>query len=476
MAFTEFYCNSSTGSNLNGGSGTGTVKYTSTNGNWDGTSTFTPADTQLASLIAVGDFASVYIDGATVGVYIARVVTINQSGGNITSVVLSTTAKAGSAPTSNATARTIKVGGAFQGPNAASWFPFTLASYGNTNTDAAADKVRSNMTGTFSMTASTASFSASHVIQGYTSSAGDGGQAIIDGGTSTATLVTDIGVGGVTFVDIIWTTSFGSANGTLFTTTRIANFFRCVFHGARAYALNLTSSSNCVECEFYDNNKSNTSAQAAVISGGNDLFLRCVFHDNAGSNTSGINISAGAVSLQNCIFDTNGQFGVNITLGSSNGIFLIANCDFYNNGSDGLKIASGTIDPVWIENSNFIKNVGAGINNASIILTNGFAYNNGYGAGTQANGSADTVGVIAVSGSVTYASNVTPWADPANGDFRITLAAARGTGKAAFPETAPGYTGTIGHPDIGAAQSLCSFLGMSGLFTILPMLMFSLHA
>lgn len=478
MAYTEFYCNASTGSNLNGGSDSGSVTYTSTNGNWSTvTNIFTPTDgtNPVSAGVVVGQFASIYIDGATVGVFIARVTAVvNAANGTIT---VSSSAIAGTAPTTSATARSIKVGGAFLGPNAASSYPFSLSNWANTNTDVAGDKVRTNMTGTFSITSAIGSFSFAHVIQGYTTTAGDGGRATIDGTTSTAALVSDVGSAGMTFTDIIWATSFASANGTIFITTRTANFFRCVFHGARGYALNLTSGSNVVECEFYDNNKSNTSAQASVLAGGNECFLRCTFHDNAGSNTSGINVGGGPISLQNCIFDTNGQFGVSITAGSNNGISLICGCEFYSNGSDGLKIASSTANPVWIENCNFIKNTGAGINNASSAnLTTGFAFNNGYGAGTQANGSVDTVGNIAVSGSVTYGSNLTPWADPANGDFRITLAASRGTGRQSFTETAAGYTGTIGHPDIGAAQSLCSNLGMSGLFAILPMLMMAMNA
>ncbi len=57
------------------------------------------------------------------------------------------------------------------------------------------------------------------------------------------------------------------------------------------------------------------------------------------------------------------------------------------------------------------------------------------------------------SGSITYAADVTPWVDPANGDFRITLAAAKSAGRGSFTQTQSSYTGTIGYPDIGAAQS-----------------------
>jgi hypothetical protein len=124
----------------------------------------------------------------------------------------------------------------------------------------------------------------------------------------------------------------------------------------------------------------------------------------------------------------------------------------YNNTSNGINIATALSTHVWIENCNFVKNGGAGINNISVINT-GFVYNCGYGAGTQANGSGDTINNLVQSGTVTYGSNLTPWVDPANGDFRINLLAANFAGRGAFTETASSYAGTIGTPDIGAAQS-----------------------
>src|SRR6184192_2760283 len=75
--FTEFYCQTG-GSNLNAGSTTNnTAAYTSTNGNWNGSSIFTPTDGSTpASSVSVGDFASVYLDAASVAVFVARVTVV----------------------------------------------------------------------------------------------------------------------------------------------------------------------------------------------------------------------------------------------------------------------------------------------------------------------------------------------------------------------------------------------------------------
>lgn len=460
MAFTEFYCQSG-GSNLNGGSDTGnSAKYTSTNGNWNGTSTFTPADTQAASLIAVGDFASVYLDGATVGVYIARVTTINQSGGNITSVVLSTTAAAGSAPSSGATGRTIKVGGAFKGPNGASGFPLSLNALGSAQ-NASGNRVRVNMKNdaTYTISSGISVSVANTIIQGYSSTTGDFGRAIIDTSTNNIGIISGTMSNSV-WMDIVFASSSTSGTTALFTAS-LCDIQRCVFHGGRASAL--VASSNIVsvfESEFYNNNTSNTSAKAAIEFGATSgtLYVRnCYIHDNAGSNNSGILINSSNIRLMviNTIFDTNG-FGI-LCNSSGSSVFLdVTNSDFYNHSADAIKMDSTAVKTLNVTNCNFVKNTGARVNiSAGAALTTGYMFNNGSGTGTQANG-ADTLGQIiepAASGPVLYASGVTPWVNPASEDFNINLSAANFAGRGVFTETDGTSSVTVGYPDIGAAQS-----------------------
>ena len=132
----------------------------------------------------------------------------------------------------------------------------------------------------------------------------------------------------------------------------------------------------------------------------------------------------------------------------------LLNCDSYNNGGDGWRTITNT-GTVYFENSNFIKNGGYGIN-VDTGNRNGFAVNCGFGAGTQANTSGTinvAAGQIEEIGTVTYADDKTPWVDPANGDFRISIGAAKGQGRGTYTQTAASYSGTVGYPDIGAAQS-----------------------
>src|SRR3990167_1101940 len=194
MAFTEFCCRSG-GSNLNGGalaSGaepSTTAVYTCINSNWDGTSIFTPTDGSTpASSVTVGDFASVYLDAAAVAVYVSRV-TVVAAGVN-GAITLSTTAKSGTAPTVGATGRSIKVGGAWKGPNAAEGFPFNFINEACTNSSDNPVRVNFKNDASYSITAAmTHTLIGPTFFQGYTSAFGDLGKATIDGGTSGASYV-----------------------------------------------------------------------------------------------------------------------------------------------------------------------------------------------------------------------------------------------------------------------------------------------
>jgi hypothetical protein len=112
MAFTEFYCDASAGANVNAGDLTANGVVTSTNGDWGNATAnrFTAASGTPFSGVSVGDFASVYLDGATIAVYIARVTAVNGGGASLD---LSTTAISGTAPATGATGRSCTTGGAW---------------------------------------------------------------------------------------------------------------------------------------------------------------------------------------------------------------------------------------------------------------------------------------------------------------------------------------------------------------------------
>ncbi len=456
MAYTEFYAQSG-GSNLNAGSTNGAVTATQT-GDWvNATKIFTPNDgTNPVSLgIAVGMFASVYVTaGATVATYIARISAVTNATNGATTCDL---VPMGTNPANSSGGHTItmKVGGAWLGPNAATGFPTGLTSFAN-GIDSTSHPFRLNLKNdqTYTMTASFAvTPGTGYTINGYTSTVNDGGRATFDGTTNTGAIISATGSGvAATYNNIIFKTSISSGTTVdlVIANSSSNRFVNCVFTGARRYGLSLTGIGYVIECESYNNNTNNNSPGAGFIAGTNGtLFYRCISHDNTGSNTAGLTFAnTSNIHVVNCVFDTNGGNGIGIT-GISGQLNSVGN-DFYNNTGDAINIVTANTLPHWIENCNFFKNL-SGINNVSVV-NSGFVYNNTYGAGTQANTNADTLGNLISSGATTYTSNLTPWVDPANGNFSQPFNTAI-VGRGVFVETATSYAGTVGYPNTGAAQA-----------------------
>src|SRR5262245_42336786 len=112
MAFEEFYITGAD-DNVNAGSTTAnTASVTETNGDWGNAAAnrFTAASGTPFSAVTVGEWASIYNDGASTAVYVARVTAVNAGGASID---LSSTVKMGTAPTTGATGKSCKIGGAW---------------------------------------------------------------------------------------------------------------------------------------------------------------------------------------------------------------------------------------------------------------------------------------------------------------------------------------------------------------------------
>lgn len=463
MAFTEFYCNAASGANINAGSTTGAAVVTSTNGDWGNAAAnrFTASAGTPFSGVSVGDFASVYLDGATTAVYIARVTAVNGGGASID---LSSTAKSGTAPSTGASGRSCTVGGAWKGPNGTEAFPFGFVEAGMTNSAGDQPRVNFKNNATYSITAAMTHGNSGPVrFQGYTSSVGDGGLAKIDGGASGASYtLLNLSSGMNQLCDFECTRN--GATGTTGALIAIATnvLRRVVVHDVRGAGFFMSGSpAMLIECEAYNCNQGSAANTGAFHfpSGSTAIqIVRCIAHDNTTGTTDGFRFTssaAGLICMVGCIADTNSGKGAIVTL-TSGCRGLIQNCDFYNNTSDGLTLDVTTATTgqavANIENSNFVKNGGYGIQGTSSGRKLGLVSNCGFGGGASANtsGTTATLDQMEVLGSVTYTTH--PWNDPANGDFRITDASAKSAGRSTFTQTASSYTGTVGYPDIGAAQ------------------------
>lgn len=466
MPFLEFCCRSG-GSNLNAGTRTGNSTEPGTaafktyvSGTWvQATRTFTPAGgaNPTADGIAVGDFVSIYPDAATVSPYIARITTVGA-----TTFVTSATISIGTAPVDGALVTSASIGGAWKGPNGAEAFPLNIFSEALVVTN----NPRLNMKNdaAYSISAAITNSQTGWVLQGYTTSFGDGGRANIDGGGNNITpLYTASGanciIRNMIFSNV--TVAAGTGTGLRIAASRIS-VVGCVVHDVRGIGYLSDVASQFVECEAYNCNLSNTAATAGFkCADAGCIYIRCIAHDNgaSGTNSPGFNATLAPVSWINCISDTNFGPGFSVNAVGSN---LLSGCNAYANNSDGLVFTNATTN-IYIENCNFVSNAGYGINGGSSRPVC-VQYNNGYYNNTSGTTTFGATALQDDSGDVAnYGAE--PWSAASTGDFRITLTAAKGAGRGTYTETATSYTGTIGYPDIGSAQHLES--GSSGGFPVL---------
>lgn len=469
MSYTDFCCRSG-GSNLNAGTRNGNstepstaAAFTYASGTWvAATGVFTPASgNPQTDGVEVGDFASVYPDAATVGVFVGRV-----TARNATTITVSLTAKSGTAPIDGTTNTTLKIGGAWKGPNAAESFPLGFVQSTMSNVSGDAPRINFKNAAQYDVTAAMTHVNAGPLYwQGYTTAYGDLGRATIDGGVAGASYVLCT----ASALNNVWTDFIFANNGATGTASgfvlsggeSIAR--RITAHDMTGIGLNFAANVvTGIECEAYACNKSNSAAACGIAAGAVGIVLiNCVSRDHpAGTNCAGFftnGAAAGGIFI-GCIADTCGGPGFSFfhTTGYVN---QLLNCEAYNNGVDGVRAGNTNAGMIVIRNSNFVKNAGYGINfSGSALVNNGIIQSCGFGAGTQINtlGQINQAGNIVVEGSVTYADDVTPWTDPANGNFIINLSAAKSTGKGSYPGGV-----TIGYPDIGSAQHQDTVRGIS---------------
>jgi hypothetical protein len=445
--YTEFYCDPVNGDDHNGGAPIGGVyPIAYTNGAWNaGTGVFTPVSANpQTDGVTVGDFAAVFTDGNVTPSFVGRVLARDA-----TTITIDVAAVfMGVAPGTAASGITCRVGGPWKS------LPFvaaaTLSSLAVSNVFPRLN-LRNNATHNVSGSTLNTNGWTRCTAQGYSTTPGDGGKAIIDEQGSVR-IVWSNGSSNAVFKDLVIVNSASSGTDDGFTNAGVGcHFENVVVHGMRGRGFNNTGANvTHAGCEAYDNNRSNTANFGGFATSATAGYLRSIAHDNGGSNGHGFvsTASSNLWMLMDCIAESNGGAGIFM----SSGAHIVARgCDLYNNGGAGLDMSTAGTAPGLIENCNFLKNGTYGIKGGT-FQNSLLVQNCGFGRGTQANASGDVSSPVGVLSSVIYAADVTPWVDPANGDFRISLAAAKGTGLGTFTETAASYAGTIAFPDIGAAQ------------------------
>lgn len=452
--YTNFYVKPSIGSNLNAGSTQTTHAVESTNGNWGvaAANRFTAASGTPFSSVAIGDWASIYLDGATQTGYAARVTAINAGGASID---LSSTSKYGTAPATGSTGRTCRINGAWAGPSGTVTFPFNVIEDDATDASGNTPKVW------FDPEVYTITTTINEGKNGPLIFSGNGGFATIQGPTTGASfkLLYVTGDESPSLATVGFHQFIFEQNGSTGSDPGVHAFigqthwFKCVFRSLRGSGIRLQGPGAIVSSEAYGCNQSNSSSAAGIdlASAGAVAFFTKSHHNTGGSNADGFKMNSRS-HVRNTISWANSGHGYNLSAGTVSA--SIQNFDAYANTLSGVRFGAG--GAVIIENGNLIDNGAYGIDFGGFTHLGAVA-NCGFGSGTAANtsGQTSTAKGIEILGSVTYAADALPWSGVATGDFTIDLAAAKGAGRGQYRFTT-GTALTVATPDIGAAQTSSS--------------------
>lgn len=456
--YTEFYCDPVNGSNLNSGSDAGSPSMSDTAGTGSWTST-TNVYVSVATngSVAVGQFISIYQTGATAPAYIARITSVSGGGGSPWTITVSTTAVAGTKPTTGSTFLA-QVGGAWAGPTGTIGHPFNFMKVGTT--DAAGDVVRVNLknNATYSITAGIV-INANNgpvIFQGYSTSPGDGGKAILDGGTSGASyILLSASTQMYDFADIIFQNNGATGSSELvFSNGSACTWTRCVFSNSRGYGFENANNTAFVKyCESFACNASNSSQQGGFFSNVNGTtFLGCISHDHtAGANCHGFILDS-SVAMVDCVGESNAGNGAIINASGTSNV-LILSSSFYNNslsGIDGVTAGCRAVVQDCIFDSNGAYGINASGGGVVVMHSRNNAFYNNTSGQFGPNYSGNTINTITLTGS--------PFNAPSTGDFTLNSTAGAGAscknaGFGTFTQTASSYTGSVSYPDVGAMQA-----------------------
>lgn len=484
VTYTEFYCNS-TGTNINAGSTTNAAAaYTSVNGNWNGTDSFIPTDgSNPSGTVSAGDWGSIYVDGSTNTGYIARVLVVTNAvnGG----ILFSTVAKGGTLPTSSATGRSCKVGGAWFGPRLSDGTPLSNIAMGSmTNSSGNVARINMKAEVTNSITATiTMNSNGPVVIQGYTNTIGDRGRWVLDGGSGSGYVMINVGPSSscknFQIMDVVFQNNGSSGSSDCISIPSAFgsewSFERCQWNSIRGSGITMLTVNYLFDCEAFNCNLNNSTGKGAFqLSSSGCMAHNCIAHHNTNSQAAGFQLDGG-ITLVGCISATNG-IGIRTSADVSQNFIQ---CSLFQNNGPGIELA-GSVGPLTDPMVVNIINCAVLCNKAGgIVMTNsastgrylvGRILNCGMGTGTMTNSGGNFVTAagasklgtsfegLNISGNFEFAADVTPWVAPLTGDFRVNLSTSKNAGYGYYLQafTNGTWTGTVGYPDVGAAQHLDS--------------------
>jgi hypothetical protein len=388
MAWSDFYI-TPTGNNLNSGfTSADAADYTTTSGNWDGTSIFTPTDSSTPSTyVSVNDWVSVYLNAATSTAFIAQVTAVG-AGVNGT-ITVSTTVRIGTVPGSSTGGMSLKHGGAW-GRTGSTVDLGIVTSLFTTGTVQTSTRVNVKAS-TYASAATVRSFATAGSTtaplwwRGYKTSIGD----------------QDTNASPVDGTDIPYWTFSGSGRATIaagyqifssISVTSAANTIDCTGINTLIRRCKLVSTagspyyqhSTATNGRLYLCYLQSDASHAVLNVTANVLYLvGCSLRGGNAGLTTGASLSG--MNFYYCIFDSIGGDAINI--GSASDVHMVG-CGIYNPTGNGVNIsaAPGICDIINCHFENCNQSSKGAINNTSgtntiLVRLAGNSYYNGYGTG-----------------------------------------------------------------------------------------------
>lgn len=470
MPFTEFYCDAGpSGSNLNSGHTEGAAFAVWTSGTWvaaTGVFTIGSGGTPASQGVVVGDFASVFADGGTITGFVGRITAFDA-----TTITVSLTAKAGTAPVDGTSNRTLRVGGAWKGPNATVDHPFgfmvATLNDGVNLTPRVNFKRSTNYVITASISHGTAEVNPI-VWQGYTTTPGDGGRATLEVTAAVASFVV-LTIGSTNcrrmiLADLIFKKNgtSGTANGLAFNST-MGMLIRVSAINMRGSGIVLTGAGVvAIECDTTDCNAASTAGVPSITAAGNMRLVRCVAVRSRGPGF-GTSVAGGVnMSLIHCIAVSSLEAGLSVrtVVGTSGGSVTATHCDFYLSSHSGVFVdnAVNATAGVFLENCNLLYNQRYGVEHSGSATGLTHIVNCGFGSGDVANVLGDVLtggATVIEKDNVIYPPDLIPYGNDGLGVDPPELSLvgpARHTGRGVyFPDA---IVPSSGYPDIGAVDHL----------------------
>jgi hypothetical protein len=430
MSYLEFTVRAS-GQNIYAGTLYGTAEESIipfaqfTNGGWStATNNFTPVAANPQSLgVVSGMYVSLMTDGTSTSTpSVAMIDAVSSIAFHV-----DPNKKFGTFPTTSAAGITAIIGGAWSGPSGTMKFPFDTinkSTISGPSGEIPRINFKNNRIYDFSST-TTYNTTGSQIFEGYANTFGDNGQAIITQSTPGASIILLTFSAGLSrlksFIFKDNGTS-GSSDGLSVSNCIVENVVSTGHRGNGILAANAV----LYNCGAFNNNISKTSNKGGFSSNATlAVFMnRCVASGNYIGGFTEIGNTLISKIMINCISFNN--YGAGLSSFSAGPNITIQNCDFYNNAFDGITFRPSSYGVLNIQNCNILKNTGYGINiRHRVSVTNACnisIINTRFGDGTYANGSGTVLGLIDCDiNNSSYPSNVSPWVDVNNFDFRLKL-------------------------------------------------------